>query len=134
MGPPYALHLGGVMSHTVNSADWQNVLKLLMLTMLADGRAYERQADTFVDASFDLRSNMNVRGIQTRKMTMDWYIRHRQELIDIQTGETFEQDLLTIIDSLDVIPNKKPLIRALKNMAKRDDEAGILSKSRERWA
>jgi len=122
------------MSHSVNSADWQNVLKLLMLTMLADGRAYERQADTFVDASFDLRSNMKVRGIQTRKMTMDWYIRHRQELVDIQTGDTFEQDLLSIIDSLDGIPNKKPLIRALKNMAKRDDEAGIVSKSKARWA
>lgn len=102
--------------------------------MLADGRAYERQADTFVDASFDLRSNMKVRGIQTRKMTMDWYIRHRQELVDIQTGDTFEQDLLSIIDSLDGIPNKKPLIRALKNMAKRDDEAGIVSKSKARWA
>jgi len=122
------------MSHSVNSADWQNVLKLLMLTMLADGRAYERQADTFVDASFDLRANMNVRGIQTRKMTMDWYIQNRQNLVDIQTGETFEQELLSIIDSLDTIPNKKPLLRALKNMAKRDDESGILSKSKARWA
>jgi len=82
----------------IKPADWQNILKLLMLTMLADGRAYERQAE------------------------------------DIQTGETFEQDLLAIIDSLESIPDKKPLIRALKNMAKRDDEAGILSKSRERWA
>jgi len=118
----------------IKPADWQNILKLLMLTMLADGRAYERQADTFVDASFVLRSNMKVRGVQTRKMTMDWYIRNRQELVDIQTGETFEQDLLAIIDSLESIPDKKPLIRALKNMAKRDDEAGILSKSRERWA
>jgi len=126
--------LGGVMSHSVNSVDWQNILKLLMLTMLADGRAYERQADTFVDASFTLRSNMNVRGVQTRKMTMDWYIRNRQEIVDIQTGETFEQDLLALIDSLSAIPDKKPLIRALKNMAKRDDDAGIVSKSKERWA
>ena len=102
--------------------------------MLADGRAYERQADTFVDASFNLRSNMKVRGVQTRKMTMDWYIRHRQEIVDIQTGETFEQDLISLIDSLNTIPDKKPLIRALRNMAKRDDEAGIVSKSRERWA
>ena len=134
MWVPNALPLGGVMSHSVNSADWQNILKLLMLTMLADGRAYERQADTFVDASFTLRSNMNVRGVQTRKMTMDWYIRNRQEIVDIQTGETFEQDLLALIDSLSAIPDKKPLIRALKNMAKRDDDAGIVSKSRERWA
>jgi len=122
------------MSDSLNSADWQNVLKLLMLTMLADGRAYERQADTFVDASFNLRSNMKVRGIQTRKMTMDWYIRNRQELVDIQTGETFEQELLKIIESLDTIPNKKPLLKALKNMAKREDEAGIVSRSKERWA
>jgi len=122
------------MNHSVNSADWQNVLKLLMLTMLADGRAYERQADTFVDATIVLRSNMKVRGVQTRKMTMDWYIRNRQDIVDIQTGETFEKDVLSIIDSLDKIPDKKPLIRALRNMAKREDEAGIVSKSKARWA
>lgn len=102
--------------------------------MLADGRQYERQADTFVDASTKLRSNMKVRGVQTRQMTMDWYIRNRQDLVDIQTGETFEDDLVTLIDSLDKIPDKKPLIRALKNLAKREDEAGIVTMSKERWA
>ena len=122
------------MSQSINSSEWQNVLKLLMLTMLADGRAYERQADTFVDASTILRSNMKVRGVQTRKMTMDWYIRHRQEIVEIQTGETFEDDLMALIESLDTIPDKKPLLRALKNLAKREDEAGIVSKSKARWA
>jgi len=122
------------MSYSVNSADWQNVLKLLMLTMLADGRAYERQADTFVDATIVLRSNMKVRGVQTRKMTLDWYIRNRQDLVDIQTGETFEEDLIALIDSLDSIPDKKPLIRALRNLAKRDDKAAIVAKSKERWS
>jgi len=105
-----------------------------MLTMLADGRAYERQADTFVDATIVLRSNMKVRGVQTRKMTMDWYIRNRQDIVDIQTGETFENDLLALIDSLDTIPDKKPLLRALKNLSKREVETGIAAKSKARWA
>jgi len=122
------------MSHSVNSADWQNVLKLLMLTMLADGRAYERQADTFVDATIVLRSNMKVRGVQTRKMTLDWYIQNRQDIVDIQTGETFEEDLIALIDSLDTIPDKKPLLRALRNLAKRDDKAAIVAKSKARWS
>ena len=122
------------MGHFVNAIDWQNILKLLMLTMLADGRAYERQADTFVDASSVLRSNMKVRGVQTRQMTMDWYIRNRQEIVDIHTGETFENDLLALIDSLETIPDKKPILRALKNLATREDRAGIISMSKERWA
>lgn len=127
------------MGHAVNAKDWQNILKLLMLTMLSDGRTYERQADTFVDASVDLRSNMNVRGIQTRQMAMDWYIQNRKQLIDIQTGETFESDLLKLIDSLDTLPNKKPLIRTLKNLARRDHDLGkhgigVVSKSKDRWS
>jgi len=126
------------MVHSVTAVDWQNILKLLMLTMLSDGRTYEREADTFVNASLNLRSNMDVRGFQTRQMTMDWYIRHRKELIDIQSGETFENDLLALIDSLDTLPNKKPLLRTLKNLAKRDSERtqsdlGIVSTSKERW-
>ncbi len=127
------------MSEAIKSAQWQNVLKLLMLTMLSDGRAYERQVDTFVNASIELRSNMLVRGVQTRQMTLDWYISNRQDIVDIQTGETFENDLLALIDSLDTIPNKKPLLRALKNLSVRESERkttmpGIMSISKERWA
>ena len=73
------------MVHSVTTVDWQNILKLLMLTMLSDGRVYEREADTFVNASLNLRANMVVSCIQTRQMTMAWYIRHRKELVDIQT-------------------------------------------------
>ena len=107
--------------------------------MLSDGRAYEREADTFVNASLELRKNMKVRGIQTSQMTLDWYIRNRKELVDIQTGETFENDLLALIDSLENIPNKKPLLRTLQNLAKRDSErkpsnVGVVATSKERWA
>jgi len=127
------------MNDTVNAKEWQNILKLLMLTMLSDGRAYERQADTFVDTSLRLRSDMRVRGFQTRQMTMDWYIQNRDKLVDIQTGETFENDLLALIDSIETIPNKKPLLRALKNLSVRDAEHdkhsfGIAAKTKERWA
>lgn len=127
------------MSHIVKPADWQNVLKLLMLTMLSDGRSYERQVDTFVNASVELRANMNVRGVQTRQMTLDWYIQNRADIVDIQTGETFENDLIALIDSLHALPNKKHLIRTLKNLSKRESERknaepGIVSISRERWA
>lgn len=127
------------MGKAIRPADWQNVLKLLMLTMLADGRSYERQVDSFVNASVNLRSNMAVRGIQTREMTMDWYIRNLSELVDIQTGDSFENDLIALIDSLDIIPNKRPLIRTLKNLARHDtdrkeSELSVVATSRERWA
>ena len=127
------------MTHVVNATDWQNILKLIMLTMLSDGRSYEREADSFVNASLNLCSNMQVRGIHTRQMSMDWYIRNRKELVDIQTGETFENDLLALIDSLDTLPDKKPLLRTLKNLARRDldrkvSELSIVARSKERWA
>jgi len=126
------------MVHSVNTIDWQNILKLLMLTMLSDGRSYERQADSFVNASLDLHANMAVRGIQTRQMTMEWYIQNRNELIEVQTGETFEHDLLNLIDSLETIPDKKPLLRTLKNLAQRDSERkgtnlSVVATSKERW-
>jgi len=86
-----------------------------------------------------LRSRLKVKGIHTRQMTMDWYIRNRKDLVDIQTGETFENDLLQLIESLDTIPDKKPLLRTLKNLAKSDRDrqaadSNILSASKARWA
>lgn len=126
------------MDNLVKAADWDNMLKLLMLTMLSDGRVYERQADTFVNASMNLRSQFLVPGMQTRRMSLEWYIKHRDELTDMQTGETFEADLVKLIDSLDTVPDKKPLLRALKNLARpelgrKGCTEGIIAKSRERW-
>lgn len=126
------------MDNIVQRTDWDNILKLLMLTMLSNGRVYEREVDTFVNASTGLRSQMQVMGMQTPHMCMKWYIEHRSELVDMQSGETFEDDLLALIDSLDTIPDKKPLIRAMKNLARpelgrRTSTEGIIAKSRERW-
>ena len=123
---------------SVKSGDWDNILKLLMLTMLSDGRMYEREVDTFIDTSMALRSDMSVSGVQTRRMSMEWYIKHRKELIDIHTGETFESDLLKLIDSLDTLPDKKPLLRSLKNLARPElgrsgCTEGVIAKTRERW-
>ena len=127
------------MGYSVKAEDWDNILKLLMLTMLADGRMYEREVDTFVNTSMALRTQMRVSGMmQTRRMNMDWYIQHRKELNDMQTGETFEADLLNLIESLDTLPDKKPLLRSLKNLARPElgrngCTEGIIAKSRERW-
>ena len=123
----------------IKTSDWDNVLKLLMLTMLSDGRVYEREVDTFVNSSMTLRSQMDVSGMQTRRMSMDWYIEHRNELKDIQTGETFESDLLALIDSLESLPDKKPLLRCLKNVARPElgrtgCTEGIIATSRSRWS
>ena len=127
------------MADLVKTKDWDNILKLLMLTMISDGRVYEREVDSFVNASMTLRSQMQVCGMQTRRMSMDWYIKHRNELKDVQTGKTFEADLLALIDSLDNLPDKKPLLRSLKNLARPElgrsgCTEGIVAESRRRWA
>lgn len=126
------------MHDLVSRPQWDNILKLLVLTMLADGRAYEREVDSFLSASRTLRKDLPVAGIHTDQRSIQWYIKNKSDLIEIKSGQTFETDLLEIIDSLKSIPNKKPLIRAMKNLAlpeKGRDEYvdGVVSKSRKRW-
>ena len=126
------------MHDLVSRPQWDNILKLLVLTMLADGRAYEREVDSFLSASRALRKDLPVAGIHTDQRSIQWYIKNKSDLIEIKSGQTFETDLLEIIDSLKSIPNKKPLIRAMKNLAlpeKGRDEYvdGVVSKSRKRW-
>lgn len=121
----------------IQTTDWDNILKLVMLTMLSDGRVYEREVDTFVNASMNLRSQMRVSGVQTRRMSMDWYIEHRNELKNILTGETFESDLHTLIESLDTLPDKKPLLRCLNTIAGSEQRSGctdgVIAASRKKW-
>ena len=126
------------MHDLISRPQWDNILKLLVLTMLADGRAYEREVDSFLSASRTLRKDLPVAGIHTDQRSIQWYIKNKSDLIEIKSGQTFETDLLEIIDSLKSIPNKKPLIRAMKNLAlpeKGRDEYvdGVVSKSRKRW-
>ena len=51
------------MRDLVSRQQWDNILKLLVLTMLSDGRNYEREVDSFVDTARTLRQNMPVAGI-----------------------------------------------------------------------
>ena len=126
------------MVYIVQKSEWDNILKLLVLTMLSDGRNYEREVDSFVNTLVGLRGDVRATGVQTPRMSMEWYIRHRSELIDMKSGETFEDDLLALIDSLDSIPDKKPLIRSMKNLARPElgrssCKEGIIATSRQRW-
>ena len=126
------------MRDLVSRQQWDNILKLLVLTMLSDGRNYEREVDSFVDTARTLRQNMPVAGILNDHMNIQWYIRNKSELIDIHSGNSFEADLLEIIDSLDSLPNKKPLLKAMKNLSKPEvarskDAAGVVGLSRQKW-
>ena len=129
------------MRNLVSGKQWDNILRLLVLTMLADGRSYEREVDSFLTASRNLRENLSVAGIQTDQKNIQWYIRNKSVLVEIHSGKTFETDLHEIIDSLDSldsIPNKKPLLKAMKNLSLPEIVRGshpdaLFSKSLERW-
>ena len=82
------------MVNSVKPKDWDNILKLLMLTMLSDGRVYEREVDTFVNTSMALRSQMRVSGMmQTRRMEMEWYILNRKEIGDDLTCHMLQYNI-----------------------------------------
>lgn len=122
----------------MSTTDWDNILKLLMLTLLSEGREYERQVDTFVGAAMKVHHNLEQSSFMSERRSIEWYISHCEELKDVVSGNSCAKDLNEVIKNLQSFPDKKPLLRAIRGIVRDCRNGGerasdILKKSKDQW-
>ncbi|WP_026942546.1 tellurite resistance TerB family protein [Hellea balneolensis] len=65
---------------------WTNILTLFSVVILADGRVYKEEVDTFVERTLALKETISPKMIYSKKMAMDWFFLHRDEIIKWARG------------------------------------------------
>jgi len=67
----------------VHSGQWQDILTLLCMVVLADKKVYQEEVEAFQTAAISLKDKYNPDVMLTHHMLKDWFLLNRDELTDL---------------------------------------------------
>jgi len=70
----------------VDPQKWTHILTLFSVVILADRRVYKEEVDTFVEQTLALKDEISPKMIFSKKMAMDWFFQHRDEISNWAQG------------------------------------------------
>lgn len=122
----------------MNARYWNDVLHLLGMMILIDGKIYEEEVDAFTDAAISLRDIVDPNLMLTRHMAKDWFAGHRDRIINSIRPSCYESTIARTLKRLDDVDNKKDMIFALLKVAisdgyKHPSEERLLNSACETW-
>lgn len=104
----------------MNAKYWNDVLRLLSMMIVIDGKVFEEEVDAFTEAALALRDMVDPKLMLTRHMAEDWFSMHRDDIaISVQTV-FYDGTVKEALKNLDEVEDKKGLIIALLKVAMSD--------------
>jgi len=122
----------------MNAKYWNDVLQLLSIMILIDGKVYEEEVEAFKDAALTLRDMVDPKLMLTRHMAGDWFTQHRDDLEIGVSLVFYESTVSKALKNLDEVEDKKGLLFALLKVAMSDGrkhpaEEKLLNSACESW-
>lgn len=122
----------------MNARYWSDVLRLLCMMILIDGKVYEEELEEFKKAAIALRDIVDPNLMLTGHMAEDWFELNRDEIAIGVTTVFYESNVIKTLRNLDEVEDKKGLIFALLKVAMSDGrkhpaEEKLLHSACETW-
>lgn len=119
-------------------SDWDSLLQLLGLIIVADKKTLEVEVDTFLDAVEELRDVIDPTISLTRNMARDWFILNREKLEDIIDSLAYDKAICKALAPIESIPHKREVILKMLSIAISDNdfadvEKGLIKKTILYW-
>ena len=122
----------------MNARYWNDVLHLLAMMILIDGKVYEEELEAFTEAAISLRDKVDPKLMLTGHMAKDWFAGHREDILNDIRPSCYDRTIKRSLKRLDEVENKKDLIIALLKVAMSDgqkhpSEEKLLNSACETW-
>lgn len=122
----------------MNARYWNDVLRLLCMMILIDGKVYEEEVEAFKDAAMTLRDMVDPHLMLTRHMAEDWFHLHRDDLSIGVSSVFMDTTIAKALNGLNEVEDKKGVIFALLKVAMSDGrkhpaEEKLLNSACEMW-
>ena len=99
---------------------WNEILRMLCMMVLADGKVYKEEVDTFVEAGMALRDELTPDMLLTRKMVLDWFVLHRAEISAGMDEFAYDNTLSSVLENLQDLADKRGVLAAMRKIALSD--------------
>ncbi len=101
--------------------NWNKILKILCLTILADGKVYKEEVDTFLVVAKRMNTLLSTEMILTEKMLLDWFSVHRDDLAYALEKNVRGPYLTDQFCTLDDPKITGPLLQCMVSISRSDD-------------
>ena len=93
----------------MNARYWTDVLRLLCMMILIDGKVYEEELEEFKSAALALRDMVDPKLMLTGHMAQDWFELNRDDIAIGVTTVFYESNVVKTLKNLNEVENKKGL-------------------------
>jgi uncharacterized tellurite resistance protein B-like protein len=116
---------------------WEDLLRLMSLMVIADGRVLEEEIRVFVFRMMELRRKLAPDLMFSEGLVRDWFAAHREEISEHTDAERTVY-LMSALSGLDDFDRHKMLVESINAVARADGhrhdrEMEIISTAAERW-
>lgn len=109
-------------------ARWDNIMTLLGLMVVANGRVTEEEVNEFVDSMMELRVVIDPKVSLTRHFAMDWLKLNKDHLSAIIDGLEYDREIIAILSDIRSLPYKLDIITAMVRIAIADNDYSRIEK------
>jgi len=126
------------MSNHIRDLDWSDVLTLLSMMVLADGKVYQEEMEAFKKAAIELRDLICPKVMLTEQMAFDWFTLHRDNILERMGTHNYPTAVAETLENLDVLPDKQMFVMALLKIALSDGvehgaESRLITMASKHW-
>jgi len=102
---------------------WNNIFELLSLVIIADGRVFKEEVDTFIDSVMDIKANAEGDStLVTRNLAMEWFKSHREQIIASVNAPDRRAQEIKLVLRFNNYPYRRAVLQAMVNISLSDDD------------
>ncbi len=116
-----------------------DIFTLLALTVFADKRVFSEEVETFVRVAKNLQPELGIEPKLSEPRLLLWFENNRDTINAFLHAPNFESQLKALLGRLAVLPDKRPILKAMVVIAKADkdlhvSEKALIALARRAWS
>ena len=111
------------------SADLNDLLNLIAVTILADKRVFTSEVETFISATSRLQDVRHIEPRISEAKLLLWYEMNKDDLQTRIASSNFKNWFYGCLSRLDHIKNKRSIIKVMQEIAMADNELHVSEKA-----
>jgi uncharacterized tellurite resistance protein B-like protein len=102
---------------------WNNIFELLSMVIIADGRVFKEEVDTFIDCVMEIKAAAtDDHTLVTRNLALEWFKGHREEIINTINSPNRQAYEYKLVIKLNDYPHRRAVLAAMIKISLSDDD------------
>ena len=122
----------------MDETQWLDVMTLLAVMVVVDGKVFKEEVDTFIEEAIKLSELVGLEASFSKKLAFDWYVTRRTDIKKICAISEPSAQVIALIKALKESPHRFAVLASMNKIALADQnfhpaEFNTLSLAGKEW-